>query len=135
MEHFTITGAELPRSDGTPPPKRLEINTFVKDDNIQQFSLFVQAFCKLMLQIIYSLINCILAFIQYQSSIDDPASYYQMSGIHRLPFIEWSGSGSNAYGSFGGHCTHATVLFPTWQRPYVALFEVIAFYLLITDSD
>ena len=54
-------------------------------------------------------------------------SYFQMGGIHGLPFIEWGGSGgeTGAPGSWGGYCTHGNVLFPTWHRPYTALFEQV----------
>ncbi|KAJ7839882.1 photo-regulated tyrosinase [Mycena leptocephala] len=132
MDHFLITGAlQPPRSDVDVPPERREINAFIRGDPDHQyeFDLFVQALCKLMLQSIHASINCILADIQ-ESNIKDPDSYYQMCGIHGLPFIPWSGSISDSgpgvpSGSFGGYCTHTNVLFPTWHRPYVALIEQV----------
>ena len=48
-------------------------------------------------------------------------SYYQIAGIHGLPYIEWDGV-SGQYRS--GYCTHESILFPAWHRPYLALFEV-----------
>ena len=49
-----------------------------------------------------------------------------MGGIHGLPFEQWQGSGGTTAvpGASGGYCTHSSVLFPTWHRPYVALYEV-----------
>lgn len=42
-------------------------------------------------------------------------------GIHGRPYIAWDG----VYGAFqSGYCTHSSILFPSWHRPYVALFEV-----------
>ncbi len=44
-----------------------------------------------------------------------------------MPFVSWEGAGGNrpVQGSgWGGYCTHGNVLFPTWHRPYVALYEV-----------
>jgi tyrosinase len=58
----------------------------------------------------------------------DLTSYYQISGIHGLPFKPWDGVKGNTDWSttsqFGGYCTHSSVLFTTWHRPYLALFEV-----------
>lgn len=44
-----------------------------------------------------------------------------------MPYISWEGAGGNrpVQGSgWPGYCTHGNVLFPTWHRPYVALYEV-----------
>jgi len=54
-------------------------------------------------------------------------SQFGIGGIHGLPYVQWEGSGGNSpvQGSqWGGYCTHGNVLFPTWHRPYVALYEV-----------
>ena len=69
----------------------------------------------------------------------DFASYYQISGksmqilfsivklivfsgIHGYPHISWD----NAVGQYSnnGYCPHGSVLFPTWHRTYMVLFEV-----------
>lgn len=43
------------------------------------------------------------------------------SGIHGYPFVTWDG----VQGDFqAGYCTHESILFPPWHRPYLALFEV-----------
>ena len=43
-----------------------------------------------------------------------------------MPFQPWGGvepvAGSEDY----GYCHHVSILFPTWHRPYVAMFEVRA---------
>ena len=42
-------------------------------------------------------------------------------GIHGRPFASWD----NVPGRYqAGYCTHSSILFPSWHRPYVALFEV-----------
>ena len=54
---------------------------------------------------------------------NDLLSYYRISGIHGRPYRPWndvSGQGPQR----SGYCTHASILFPTWHRPYLALFEV-----------
>lgn len=45
-------------------------------------------------------------------------------GIHGVPFVPWNGVQAVPGGSQAGYCTHASVLFPMWHRPYVALYEV-----------
>ena len=56
----------------------------------------------------------------------NPLSHFGVGGIHGLPFEQWQGSGGTTAvpGASGGYCTHGTVIFPTWHRPYVALYEV-----------
>lgn len=50
-------------------------------------------------------------------------SYYQVAGIHGRPYAPWDNvNGPN--GDYGtGYCTHDSILFPVWHRPYLALFE------------
>ncbi|KAH6650426.1 common central domain of tyrosinase-domain-containing protein [Chaetomium tenue] len=54
-------------------------------------------------------------------------SYYQIAGIHGMPYKPWNGVGSNTNwrntSGFGGYCTHSSILFLTWHRPYLALYE------------
>lgn len=52
-------------------------------------------------------------------------SYYQIAGIHGKPYAAWN----NVTGPMGihyatGYCTHGSILFPVWHRPYLALYEV-----------
>lgn len=63
---------------------------------------------------------------KFQVSITLPGRNWMLtmdSGIHGYPTIEWDNApGNPAWG--WGYCTHDSVLFPTWHRPYVALYEV-----------
>lgn len=57
----------------------------------------------------------------------NPLSHFGIGGIHGMPFVPWEGVGGDSpvQGSgWSGYCTHGNVLFPTWHRPYVALYEV-----------
>ncbi|KAF8988417.1 hypothetical protein BDQ17DRAFT_1374127, partial [Cyathus striatus] len=60
-------------------------------------------------------------------SQDFTLSFFQVGGIHGLPYIPWDGSASvqPPNEEWMGYCTHGSVLFPTWHRPYVMLFEQI----------
>jgi tyrosinase len=61
-------------------------------------------------------------------------SFFQVGGIHGLPNIPWDGVTGNPLfnpqpSQWKGYCTHGSVLFPTWHRPYVMLYEVCSTYL------
>ena len=62
-------------------------------------------------------------------SQSDKLSYYQVSGIHGRPFVPWDNVAFNP-GKSGGYCTHDIVLFPTWHRPYIALYEQILYNIV-----
>lgn len=46
-------------------------------------------------------------------------------GIHGRPYTPWNDVDGAGTGE-SGYCTHASILFPTWHRPYLALFEVFS---------
>lgn len=97
---FAITGA--PGSH-----QRLEIRTLLK--NVPQWNLYI------------------LALKQVQGRPQNMlTSYYQMSGIHGRPFTTWD-SVSFAPGQGGGYCTHDIGIFPTWHRPYLAMYEQVLY--------
>ncbi|GAW02360.1 tyrosinase [Lentinula edodes] len=107
MSHYLVTGATGGSTSGATAPNRLEINDFVKQED--QFSLYIQA-----LQYIYS-----------SKSQDDIDSFFQIGGIHGLPYVPWDGAGNKPVDTdaWEGYCTHGSVLFPTFHRPYVLLIE------------
>ncbi|EDR04243.1 tyrosinase [Laccaria bicolor S238N-H82] len=101
MSRFVISGP------GGGAPNRLEIRTFVQHD--KYFSLYIQA-----LQLMYTK--------ESQAALQ---SFFQVGGIHGLPYIPWDGVTGIPNPTWGGYCTHGSVLFPTWHRPYVSAFEQI----------
>ncbi|KAG8930241.1 hypothetical protein FRC01_003109 [Tulasnella sp. 417] len=111
MSHIVVTGVPNPSPPGpaqTAPPPRLEINNLVANE--KHFSLYIQALQRM-----------------YATPQTQGASHFQLGGIHGLPFQPWEGAGARQVpGSrFGGYCTHGTVLFPSWHRPYLAIYEQI----------
>lgn len=51
----------------------------------------------------------------------------QNLGIHGRPFSPWDGVASkpeNISTRSAGYCSHSSVTFPTWHRPYMAMMEV-----------
>lgn len=63
-----------------------------------------------------------LSMFQYADQ-DDLLSWYQIAGIHGVPFTTWNGVEPLPGARNSGYCTHSSVLFPMWHRPYLALFE------------
>ncbi|KAF3901427.1 Tyrosinase [Orbilia brochopaga] len=100
----TLTNNSIqPVQNGQQAPMRKEIRQLQREDP-EGFNLYILALASLM--------------AKPQSDI---TSYFQISGIHGRPFITWDGvTGGN---DNGGYCTHADILFLTWHRPYVALYE------------
>ncbi|KAK1689535.1 common central domain of tyrosinase-domain-containing protein [Colletotrichum godetiae] len=114
FQTYAITG--IPTEGTGPPPSRSEINAWAKHNPIQ-LSLFIQA---------------LRAF----QSMDfrDQLSYYRIAGIHGLPATSWDNDPipievTNSYGpNYPDHtpdfyCPHNTLIFPTWHRAYLLLFE------------
>src|SRR5438094_206541 len=66
-----------------------------------------------------------------ERSYEDMRSFYQISGIHGLPYTAYDGvTGERPYmssefklGRWGGYCHHRDILFPTWHRGYILLIE------------
>jgi tyrosinase len=60
----------------------------------------------------------------YETNHDatEPTSYYQIAGIHGQPILPWNDATRDK--DVTGYCTHSSVLFPTWHRAYMLLFEV-----------
>lgn len=123
LRHVLHAGINLARMTSTPQPYvitgitsgapqlRQEINTFVQNDKM--FSLYVQA----------------LKMMQNDSQ-KDVTSFFQVAGIHGLPYVAWDGAIDpngpvDPNDQWAGYCTHGSTLFPTWHRPYVMLYEQI----------
>ncbi|KAI1147149.1 Di-copper centre-containing protein [Nemania diffusa] len=98
----SIVGS-LPLVDGQPQP-RLEIRDLQKDKD--QWSLYILA----------------LSWMEYTSQ-DSPFSWYQIAGIHGAPGLTWGNVAPLPGNDNLGYCHHVSILFPTWHRPYLVLYE------------
>ena len=67
----------------------------------------------------------LLAMQSFQAQSQSSAtSYYQISGIHGVPRVNYNGVGQcSTCSDADGYCTHDSILFPAWHRAYMALFE------------
>jgi hypothetical protein len=71
------------------------------------------------------MLNVFLLGLEHMQGINqsDFLSYYQIAGIHGIPYVAWD----NGYGpdqNPTGYCMHYSNLFVPWHRPYIALYEV-----------
>jgi tyrosinase len=51
-------------------------------------------------------------------------SFFQVAGIHGYPYQPWDEANYTAAAGSAGYCTHNSILFPCWHRPYMLLYEV-----------
>ncbi|KAG8935701.1 hypothetical protein FRC00_010515 [Tulasnella sp. 408] len=102
-KQILIKGAGAGGQSGQPViAPRLDAEDFVQNEKL--FSLYVQALQRL-----------------YDTPESEDDSHFQISGIHGLPFLPWNGAKLDDPND--GYCKHGTTTFPTWHRPYCALFE------------
>ena len=105
---YAISGLSGRQGNATTVPPRLEIRKL--RENNAQWNLFLLA----------------LNDFYYNKGQSDKLSYYRVAGIHGRPFEPWDDVAFNE-GQNGGYCPHASTLFPTWHRPYLALYEQIIY--------
>ncbi|KAF2639969.1 Di-copper centre-containing protein [Massarina eburnea CBS 473.64] len=62
-------------------------------------------------------------------SQEDKLSYFQIAGIHGRPWVAWDGveGDPDEKSQHNGYCQHGNTMFPTWHRPYLALFEEVLY--------
>ncbi|KAF4635965.1 hypothetical protein G7Y89_g2127 [Cudoniella acicularis] len=106
-ESYAITGLHtgVNSQSGARPARR---NILDLQNDVPAWSLYIQA----------------LTSMQNENETSQ-LSYFQIAGIHGRPFISWDNVGSTSVSGWGGYCTHSSVLFPSWHRPYLALFEQV----------
>jgi len=112
--YFAITGAV----GGVFP--RLEIRTLQAKD--EMWNLYL------------------LAMMDFQAMDQNGiASYFQIAGIHGMPWTSWDGvdgtAGAEKSSSEKGYCPHNQLLFGPWHRPYLALFEQVLQSTAIKIAD
>ncbi|TVY83497.1 Tyrosinase [Lachnellula suecica] len=104
---FAVTGANASGS----VPLRQEVRDLQKDSTM--WTLYILA----------------LDMFQYTNQ-SEQLSWYQVAGIHGEPYIPWDNVQPVAGNEQNGYCHHVSILFPTWHRPYLALFEQVMYDLV-----
>ncbi|KAK4232508.1 hypothetical protein QBC38DRAFT_540616 [Podospora fimiseda] len=96
----------IDKKTGQPPP-RLDINDLYARGG-PQWDLYILA----------------LSQMQNQNETEE-TSFFSIAGIHGHPHTSWNGVEHVDGAPYSGFCPHGELLFATWHRPYVALFEQI----------
>jgi tyrosinase len=115
---YVITGIKAGVTD-TKVPLRLEADTWYPGQTVEhiiQNALFIWA---------------LKAFQER-----DPTrklSFFQIAGIHGYPYQPWDEEDYTSATGGAGYCTHNSLLFPCWHRPYMALYEVRLSALSLSD--
>ena len=104
---YAVKGVQTNLASNGAVPLRLEIRQLQK--NADQFNLYILA----------------LDQLQRGPAQTDQLSWYQLSGIHGRPYIPWDSVQGHTGDESSGYCTHSSILFPTWHRPYLAALEQV----------
>ncbi|RKF78107.1 Tyrosinase [Golovinomyces cichoracearum] len=106
---FIVTeGASGGRSSDGSLPLRREIRDLEKDEDI--WTLYLLGLDRLQ-----------------NMDQTEKISWYNIAGIHGRPFKSFDGVEPQPGNQNNGYCTHVSILFPTWHRPYLALYEQILY--------
>lgn len=112
--NYPITGPPLPSVAPTngSVPLRLEVRDLQQNypDQWNLYLLGLQAF--------------------YQLDETSDLSYYGIAGIHGRPYREWGNVSGTNNSRWQGYCTHTSILFAPWHRPYLALFEQVLYGII-----
>jgi len=88
-------------------PERYEIDAFCDPANARQVFLFFAALTELQ-----------------KRKTDDPWSYFQLAGIHSMPYRQWPPKkGDTTNNRQFEYCAHWNTFFPGWHRVYCFQFE------------
>ncbi|OTB08796.1 hypothetical protein M426DRAFT_7516 [Hypoxylon sp. CI-4A] len=77
----------------------------------------------------WSLYILALSWMQYTDQ-ESSFSWYQITGIHGAPALTWADVQPTPGNEHSGYCTHVSILFPTWHRPYLALYEQVLYNIV-----
>ena len=124
---YPITGVQAGLGPGSQVPVRQEVGAWSSNpDNLTQVNLFILALSSFQNQTA----SQTLSYFQiaglfpalFPCSHGAPVNADHTSGIHGMPYIAWDENKKPV--NVTGYCTHNSILFPSWHRPYVALVEV-----------
>lgn len=123
-EYYPITG--IPVQPGQQAPPRRELASWststVPEDQIQ-VSLFIRALQKMQdknpLEELLSYFQIAGGYMTSLYTINGCSHIDISAGIHGYPVVPWDHAGQHGF-----YCTHGSITFPTWHRPYMLLYEV-----------
>lgn len=125
--NFAVTGINTGNGTNGSVPARQEIRQLEQDD------------------IMWTLYILGLDMLQFTNQTE-MLSWYQIAGIsvhaslglqsliipgiHGQPYQPFDDVQPTSGNSDNGYCTHVSILFPTWHRPYLALYEQVLYDII-----
>ncbi|KAF3903032.1 Tyrosinase [Arthrobotrys entomopaga] len=84
---------------------------------------------------VFNLLVLALAQIMNANSTD-PFSYFGLAGIHGAPYVPWPDPKETGdFNTKWGYCTHRSVIFALWHRPYMLALEQTLYYAAINIAN
>ncbi|KAF8860872.1 Di-copper centre-containing protein [Acephala macrosclerotiorum] len=108
---YAITGVHTGSGPNGSTPLRLEIRDLERDSTT--WTLYILG----------------LDMLQYAPQTE-MLSWYQIAGIHGRPFVSFDNVPPKPGNEQNGYCSHVSILFPTWHRPYLALYEQVLYEMI-----
>ncbi|CZR68874.1 related to tyrosinase precursor (monophenol monooxygenase) [Phialocephala subalpina] len=108
---YAITGVHTGSGPNGSIPLQLEIRDLQKDPTT--WTLYILG----------------LDMLQYTPQTE-MLSWYQIAGIHGRPFVAFDNVPPKPGNELNGYCSHVSILFPTWHRPYLALYEQVLYGMI-----
>ncbi|KUJ18454.1 Di-copper centre-containing protein [Mollisia scopiformis] len=111
FKYYAVTGIQTGSGPNDSTPLRLEIRDLEKDP------------------ITWTLYILGLDMLQYTPQTE-MLSWYQIAAIHGRPFVSFDNVPPKAGNENNGYCSHVSILFPTWHRPYLVLYEQVLYGMI-----
>ncbi|TDZ67999.1 Tyrosinase [Colletotrichum trifolii] len=118
----------IPADDPRNPPVRVEVRDMIKD-HPDQWNLYLLGLERFKSEAVSEKLP--LSYFELAGQLS--LIVYRLTGsnapsaIHGLPYKKWPDQPWNNMtrvdNPFGGFCTHSSILFLSWHRPYLAIFE------------
>lgn len=109
-------------------PLRQEIDAWYSNPaNVTQVNLFFLAIARFQaLPVPDKLSFWQVAGMSFILQVLRTSALMTVEGIHGQPLVPWDEE-TESQSPGAGYCTHNSILFPLWHRPYILLFEVHCF--------
>jgi tyrosinase len=126
-QNYAITGVHTnigeKRQGDAVGPRPVRRNIFEMQNDIPAWSLYIQALQKMQ----STSEEDYLSWFQIAGKDMNSQIYHCLmrTGIHGRPYIPWDFVEQAPNAPLTGYCFHNSVLFLTWHRPYLALFEQV----------
>ena len=119
---FAINGIHTGTGPGGSLPLRLEIRDLEKDNTT--WTLYLLGLDMLHSKNQTEMLSWYSLTGRWELYMYGDCFLNHLPGIHGRPYLPFDNVQATTGNGDNGYCTHVSILFPTWHRPYLALYEV-----------